>query len=100
MSTDTNTQEQVNEEVDTSPKKSPKVQLKVVNMDGTEIYFQIKKTTKMGKLMTAYCKKQGLVPGSVRFTFDGNRVGTETTPNDLGMDDGDIIDAMVEQIGG
>ena len=32
--------------------------------------------------------------------FDGERIGQEHTPADLGLEDGDQIDAMVEQLGG
>ena len=37
---------------------------------------------------------------TVRFMFDGERIGDENTPADLGLEDGDQIDAMVTQIGG
>ena len=37
---------------------------------------------------------------SVRFLFDGNRVNPTQTPQDLDMEDGDVIDVMVEQQGG
>ena len=37
---------------------------------------------------------------SVRFLFDGNRVSANQTPADLEMEDGDVIDVMVEQQGG
>jgi len=77
-----------------------RLDLKVVNASGVEIYFKVSRTTKLSKLMDAYCKKQGLVPGSVRFTFDGNRLNPESTGEELDMDNGDTIDAMVEQTGG
>ena len=32
--------------------------------------------------------------------FDGERINQEQTPADLGLEDGDQIDAMVEQLGG
>ena len=37
---------------------------------------------------------------SVRFLFDGNRVNPNQTPQELDMEDGDVIDVMVEQQGG
>ena len=39
-------------------------------------------------------------PSSVRFLFDGNRVNPNQTPQELEMEDGDVIDVMVEQQGG
>lgn len=50
--------------------------------------------------MLAYCQKQGISEKSVRFLFDGNRIQDENTPKELGMDDNDVIDAMLEQTGG
>jgi small ubiquitin-related modifier len=80
--------------------EAPQVSLKVVNADGAEVYFKIKRATLMKKLMEAYCKKQGIARGSVRFLYDGNPVDENKTPDDLDMDDDDVIDAMVEQTGG
>ena len=36
----------------------------------------------------------------VRFVYDGNRLNPTDTPNSLEMEDGDAIDAFLEQIGG
>lgn len=76
------------------------VSLKVVNADGAEVYFKIKKTTALRKLMDAYCKKQGIARNSVRFLYDGSPIDESKTPDDLEMEDDDVIDAMVEQTGG
>jgi len=54
----------------------------------------------MKKMMDAYCRRHGLTPGSVRFTFDGNRINPDKTPNTYDMEDLDVIDAIVEQVGG
>eukprot|EP00759_Apiculatamorpha_spiralis_P053853 PhF_6_TR6484/c0_g1_i1/m.9678/K12160/SUMO, SMT3; small ubiquitin-related modifier len=89
------------------PSKAPQggdaaqqVALKVVNADGAEVYFKIKKQTQLKKLMEAYCKKQGISRTSVRFLYDGNPIEEEKTPEELGMEDDDVIDAMIEQVGG
>ncbi|KPA74727.1 putative Small ubiquitin protein [Leptomonas pyrrhocoris] len=76
------------------------VSLKVVNADGAEMFFKIKRGTQLKKLIDAYCKKQGISRGSVRFLFDGAPIDESKTPEDLGMEDDDVIDAMVEQTGG
>jgi small ubiquitin-related modifier len=78
----------------------PQVSLKVVNADGAEMYFKIKRGTQLKKLMDAYCKKQGISRQSVRFLFDGSPIDENKTPDDIGMEDDDVIDAMVEQTGG
>lgn len=68
--------------------------------DGNEVYFKVKRTTKLKKLMDAYCARVGKEPGSVRFLFDGERIQPDATPEQLEMEDEDEIDAMVEQTGG
>ncbi|CEL97803.1 unnamed protein product [Vitrella brassicaformis CCMP3155] len=76
------------------------INLKVKSQDGKEVFFKVKKWTKFEKLMNAYHQKLALAPNSVRFLFDGDRIAKESTPDDLGMEDGDVIDAVAEQQGG
>ncbi|KAI9268215.1 ubiquitin-related domain-containing protein [Phascolomyces articulosus] len=76
------------------------INIKVVGGDNNEVFFKIKQSTPLRKLMDAYCERQGKSPGSVRFLYDGHRVLATDTPQGLDMDDGDTIDVMVEQIGG
>ena len=49
--------------------------------------------------MGAWCQRQGVSPNSVRFLFDGMRINNRQTPYELDMEDGDIIDVMIEQQG-
>lgn len=76
------------------------LQLRVRSPHGQEVYFRIKKRTALQKLMRAYCHRLGLSEDSVRFLFDGDRIQGTQSPDDLGMQDDDVIDAMVQQIGG
>jgi hypothetical protein len=60
------------------PKASPSprpehLQVKVSD-NNNEIYFKIKRTTLLKKVMDAFAEKQGKDPRSVRFFFDGVRV--------------------------
>ncbi|KAJ9441782.1 Ubiquitin-like protein pmt3/smt3 [Diplonema papillatum] len=80
--------------------ESEQVSLKVVNADGAEVYFKIRRNTPLKKLMDAYCKKQGVSRSAVRFLFDGSPLDDSKTPDDLDMEDDDVIDAMIEQVGG
>lgn len=79
---------------------TPTLTLKVKSQDGIETYFKIKRNTQLRKLMESFCTRQGINPSTVRFLFDGERIHDESTPEALGMEDGDEIDAMVEQTGG
>lgn len=60
----------------------------------------MKPTTKFEKILNAFCNKKAVDANQVRFVYDGTRVNPFATPSDLGMDDGDTIDAFLEQIGG
>merc|ERR1711990_365434 len=71
-----------------------------VKQDDSEIVFKIKKTTPLKKLMNAYCSRQNLDQGQMVFLYDGERISPENTPEQLGMEDNDEIDAMIHQIGG
>ena len=49
--------------------------------------------------MSSYCSRQGIHMQPVRFLFDFMRIGPNRTPQALEMEDGDIIDVLVEQQG-
>ena len=80
------------------------VKLCVKGQDGTEIYFKVKITTKMQKLMDAYCARIGVDNNSrlspLRFSFDGTPITGADTAQSLSMKDEDDIDVMVPGIGG
>ena len=76
------------------------INLKVVTQDSTEIFFKIKRTTPLKKLMEAFCNKQGLSINSVRFLSDGVRITGDKSAADLGLQNDDVIDAMMNQVGG
>ncbi|KAG5586706.1 hypothetical protein H5410_047140 [Solanum commersonii] len=68
--------------------------------DGNEVFFRIKRSTQMRKLMNAYCDRQSVDMNSIAFLFDGRRLRAEQTPDELEMEEGDEIDAMLHQTGG
>ncbi|GFY99383.1 small ubiquitin-like modifier 1 [Actinidia rufa] len=76
------------------------INLKVKGQDGNEVFFRIKRSTQLRKLMTAYCDRQSVELSSIAFLFDGRRLRAEQTPDELEMEDGDEIDAMLHQTGG
>lgn len=74
--------------------------LDLFQKDGNEVFFKIKKTTPLKKLTEAYLQRSGLSSESIRFLFDGNRINADQTPVQLGMEENDIIDAVLMQTGG
>ena len=76
------------------------INLKVVGADNSEVHFKIKKTTQLKKLKQAYAERQGVPLNSLRFLFDGQRIGDEMSPKQLEMEEGDVIEVYHEQTGG
>ena len=73
------------------------INLKVATQDGNEIYFVCRETMPLQKLMHAFCNREGVSTNSVRFLFDGNRLNETQTPEQLGMENDDVIDVMFAQ---
>jgi len=85
------------------------------------VHFKIKRNTQLKKLMQAYCDRQGFQMTNIRFMFDGNHIGPDTTPSEvsityciplvvtkptnafvlqLEMEDEDTIEVFQQQTGG
>ncbi|KAJ5097401.1 hypothetical protein N7456_008122 [Penicillium angulare] len=71
-----------------------------VTDNNNEVFFKIKRSTPLKKLMDAFCERQGKQQATVRFLFDGTRVRPDDTPDTLDMADGDTLEVHQEQIGG
>ena len=54
-----------------------------VTDNNNEVFFKIKKSTRLDKLMRAFCERQGKDTTTVRFLFDGARVRGEDTPDSV-----------------
>ncbi len=69
---------------DAAPAPVEHLNIKVTD-NNNEVFFKIKRTTKLEKLMVAFCERQGKSPSSVRFLFDGQRVQPNDTPDSVGL---------------
>lgn len=56
-----------------------------VTDNNNEVFFKIKRTTQLKKLMDAFCERQGKTPSSVRFLFDGQRVNPGDNPDSVSL---------------
>ncbi|KAK6918809.1 Rad60/SUMO-like domain, partial [Dillenia turbinata] len=61
--------------------------------------MEIKRSTQLKKLRNAYCDRQSVEVNSIAFLFDGRHLRGEQMPDELEMEDGDEIDAMLHQTG-
>ncbi|KAL2128033.1 hypothetical protein VTI74DRAFT_6741 [Chaetomium olivicolor] len=82
-----------------APAATEHLNIKVTD-NNNEVFFKIKRSTKLEKLMTAFCERQGKSLASVRFLFEGQRVQPTDTPDTLEMTDGDTLEVHQEQVGG
>ena len=85
-----------------SPKKAADatINIKCVDQRGHELFFKLKATTPFSKMFDAYSNKTMVNVAALRFLFDGTRVSSSDTPAKLEMEDGDIVDVHMEQVGG
>lgn len=63
--------------------KAEHLNIKVTD-NNNEVFFKIKRTTALSKLMNAFCDRQGKQLSSVRFLFDGARVQPSDSPESVG----------------
>lgn len=64
------------------PPKTEHLNIKVTDSNN-EVFFKIKRTTALSKLMNAFCDRQGKNLSSVRFLFDGARVQPSDSPDSV-----------------
>ncbi|KAL6942719.1 SUMO protein smt3 [Hanseniaspora osmophila] len=71
-----------------------------VSDGSSEIFFKIKRSTNLRKLMQAFANRQGKDVNSLKFVFEGVRITGDHTPDDLAMEENDMIEVYREQLGG
>ena len=72
--------------------------LTVIDNFGDEECYKIARGTQLTWFMDAYCKKHGIPHESVRFMYEGQAIDESKTPDDLEMEDDDVIDAVLAQL--
>ncbi|ANM71062.1 unnamed protein product [Arabidopsis thaliana] len=76
------------------------ITIKIKSQDDICVYFRIKRDVELRTMMQAYSDKVGQQMSAFRFHCDGIRIKPNQTPNELDLEDGDEIDAFVDQIAG
>ncbi|GAX73746.1 hypothetical protein CEUSTIGMA_g12692.t1 [Chlamydomonas eustigma] len=92
--------DQMKQEEGTAPAPAETINIIVRDQSGGEVHFKVKPHTKFTKVFDAYCSKKAIVKDSIKFLFDGQRIGSDQSPRELDMSDGDMVDAVIEQLGG
>lgn len=81
-------------------KEGKVIEVKVIAQDGNEVHFKVKTTTQLKKLKESYCQRQGVPSNSLKFLFEGQRIADNHTPEELGLEEEDMIEVYQEQTGG
>ncbi len=85
----------------TEPKaEQTHITLHVISQSGDSLQFKVRMTTPLQKVIDAYCSRMNVSEESVRFLYDGDRVKGINTPEIMDLEDGDIIDVVLQQTGG
>ncbi|KAI0315485.1 ubiquitin-related domain-containing protein [Amylostereum chailletii] len=77
----------------------PKLNI-TINYEGNPITVKVKANMQFKKIFEVAEQKFGKESGTFKFVFEGERVLPQDTPAGRGMEDGDVIDAHLEQLGG
>lgn len=83
---------------DTKPKLE-RITISVRENDNS-VDFKVTKKIRFQKIIDAYSEKTGKSPNSLKFLFNGQRLQGDASLADLGLEDGDIVDVHLEQVGG
>lgn len=76
------------------------VTLRVQHQKNPDFLFSMRRDEALRKLMTTFCERLKLGDyREVRFTVDGVRVRGHQTPNELELENDDVVDAWSEQLG-
>ncbi|BGP57689.1 hypothetical protein JCM8202_005472 [Rhodotorula sphaerocarpa] len=81
------------------------VALKLQGPGFPELVIKVKRTTKLSKMMNAYCDRAGKSLSEVRFMYEGTRLQPDQLVSDLDIedleaDDEVVIDVAQEAVGG
>ncbi|KAL8195571.1 hypothetical protein R6Q57_025974 [Mikania cordata] len=71
--------------------------LSVKDQYGIEVFFTMKRSSKLKKLLNVYCDRQFVDVNSTSFLFGGRSIRGEQTPHQLHMEEGDKIHAILHQ---
>ena len=57
--------------------------------------YRTRRTVPLGQVVDRFCEKHHIKKGSLRLIFDGSLVSLASSPCDLGLEDGDMIDVSI-----
>ncbi|KAG1656551.1 hypothetical protein FOA52_011503 [Chlamydomonas sp. UWO 241] len=78
-----------------APPTSDTLTIVVKKQTGSDVHFTLRPSTHLSKVIDAHCAQKAIEPATMRFMFNNCKLPLHATPHILGMEDGNVIDAMV-----
>ena len=75
------------------------INIKIRNQDGDEMHYRIGRNDKLYKAFRQYCLRMNVVMQGFRFLFNGRRITYEDTTASTYIQDLDVIDCVLDQMG-
>ena len=69
------------------------MQIRIIDQNGEETFVKVTRTTKLEKVFDAFSARYKEGPAAFEFLFNGQSVGGHQTTADIGMEDGEHLDA-------
>lgn len=76
-----------------------KITIGIIAFNGKVQHFKLHRNESLAAVFRKWYQSNRIKAGSHRFLYDARRVGDDCTPDDLHMEDGDQIDAILESAG-
>jgi small ubiquitin-related modifier len=77
------------------------INIKVRSQTAADVYFRVKRDAKLRRLIDKYCREHSLDPKAVKFLGpDGSFLQAEQELDEAGLEDGDDISLVLDQVGG
>nr|GLL48659.1 small ubiquitin-related modifier 2-like [Ipomoea trifida] len=76
------------------------IKLKVQMQNKRDQYFTIRRNEALQAVLVGYCKLEGIEFEATRFLLENKRVQGWDTPEELAMEEEDVIDAFQDMLGG
>ncbi|XP_057766327.1 small ubiquitin-related modifier 1-like [Salvia miltiorrhiza] len=77
-----------------------KINVSIKSQDGDTIFFRVSRHKSIQDMLKVYCQQKNFKYSEMSFIHEGNRIPRTKTVFELGIEDGDEIDAMKHQGGG
>jgi len=78
--------------------KSITINVQAKDMTGSILFFRLLKNTPLHEFKAAYCARTGLWTNALSFYFAGILLEDTSTPPDVGIDDGAVIDVVPHHV--